>query len=64
VAELIRNVIKTDFWDINAMADAIHAIISHNPLSKVLADEGTREVNQLNWEDSAGKIRNIYLNTV
>ena len=64
VSELIRNVIKTDFWDINAMADAIHAIVSHNPLSKVLANEGTREVNQLNWENSAGDIRNIYLNTV
>lgn len=64
VSELIRNVIKTDFWDINAMADAIHAIISHNPLSKVLADEGNWEVNQLNWENSARDIRNIYLNTV
>ena len=64
VSELIRNVIKTDFWDINAMSDAIHAIISHNPLSKVLADEGNREVNRLNWKNSAGDIRNIYLNTV
>lgn len=64
VSELIRNVIKTDFWDINAMADAIHAIISHNPLSKVMTDEGTREVNRFNWKQSAGHIRNIYLNTV
>ncbi len=64
VSELIRNVIKTDFWDINAMADAIHAIVSHNPLSKVMAREGNEEVNKFNWEQSAGHIRNIYLNTV
>lgn len=61
VSELIRNVIKTDFWDTHAMADAIHAIISYKPLSKMMAFEGNREVNQLNWELSAGQIRNVYL---
>lgn len=64
VSELIRNVIKTDFWDIDAMADAIHAIISHDSLSKVLATEGNQEVNKLNWKKSAGDIRNVYLSVV
>jgi len=61
VSELIRNVIKTDFWDIQAMADAIHGIISHQPLSQIMAKEGSQEVNRLNWENAAGHIRNIYL---
>jgi glycogen(starch) synthase len=47
---LIRNVIKTDFWDIDAMADAIHGILRHSPLSKIIAKEGSQEVNKLNWE--------------
>ncbi len=64
VSELIRNVIKTNFWDINAMADAIHGILCHNPLSKVMANEGTLEVNKLNWEHSAGDIRNVYLSII
>lgn len=64
VSELIQNVIKTDFWDIDAMADAIHAIISHHPLSTVMTTEGSREVSNLNWINSAGDIRNIYLNTI
>lgn len=64
VSELIRNVIKTDFWDIEAMADAIHAIISHHPLSKVMATEGNLEVDALNWEHAACDIRNIYLNAM
>ena len=64
VSELIKNVIKTDFWDIDAMADAIHAIISHRPLSKVMATEGNQEVNNLSWTIAAGDIRNIYLNTI
>lgn len=64
VSELIKNVIKTDFWDIDAMADSIHAIISHWPLSKVMTTEGSHEVNKLSWENAAGDIRNIYLNTI
>jgi glycosyltransferase involved in cell wall biosynthesis len=64
VSELIKNVIKIDFWDIHAMADAIHGILSHRLLSKTLASEGTREVNKLNWEHAAGNIRNVYLSVV
>lgn len=64
VAELVKNVIKTDFWDVDAMADAIHAIIRHRPLSKVMATDGNREVNNLSWTIAAGDIRNIYLNMI
>ena len=61
VSELIQNVIKTDFWDIQAMADAIHGIISHKALSKMMSSEGRQEVNKLNWTQAAGNIRNVYL---
>jgi len=64
VSELIRNVIKTDFWDIQAMADAIHGIICHRSLSKTMAFEGNQEVNRLNWNMAASNIRNVYLNTL
>ena len=29
VSELIQNVIKTDFRDVHAMADAVHSILKH-----------------------------------
>ncbi|MBW8323456.1 MAG: glycosyltransferase [Prolixibacteraceae bacterium] len=64
VSELIRNVIKTDFWDIQAMADAIHGIIGHRSLSKTMAFEGNQEVNRLNWNMAAGNIRDVYFNTI
>jgi glycosyltransferase involved in cell wall biosynthesis len=64
VSELIQNVIKIDFWDVHAMADAIHGILTHSPLSKMMSSEGIREVNQLNWEHAAGNIRNVYLSVV
>ena len=64
VSELIRNVIKTDFWDINAMADAIHGILSQRILSKVMAFEGNCEVNKLNWVHAAEHIRRVYQSVI
>lgn len=64
VSELIRNVVKTDFWDVHAMADAVHGILRHKKLSKMLITEGKQEVNKLNWEIPAGQINQVYLNTL
>lgn len=64
VSELIQCVIKTDFWDVQAMADAVHGILKYKKLANVLAREGKNEVNHLNWESSAHEIRQVYLNTM
>ena len=64
VSEIIRNVIKTDFWDIHAMADAVCGILNHKTLSKTMIEEGKQEVNKLNWERSARQIRRVYLHTI
>ena len=64
VSELIRNVIKTNFWDVHAMADAIHCILKHKNLARTLISEGKMEVNQLSWELSGTQIRQVYLNAI
>lgn len=64
VSELIKNVVKTDFWDVNAMADAVYGILKRKSLSATLISEGKKEVNLLNWKHSAGEIREIYLKTI
>ncbi|MDP2337546.1 MAG: glycosyltransferase family 4 protein [Bacteroidota bacterium] len=64
VSELIRNVIKTDFWDVHAMADAVHGILKHRKLSKALISEGKIEVSKLSWELVAFQIRDVYLNSI
>jgi glycosyltransferase involved in cell wall biosynthesis len=61
VSELIKNVIKTDFWDIHAMADAVYSILKHPKLSQSLSTHGKTEVSQLNWEAAAEKIRQVYM---
>ena len=62
VSELIQNVVKTDFWDVHAMADAVHGILKHKRLSKVMVEEGKQEVSKLNWTQPAHLIKQVYQN--
>ena len=59
-AEILNHVIKTDYWDIDAMADAINAIISYPALYKSLREEGLAEVAQITWEKAGQKVIDIY----
>ncbi len=59
-AEILHHAIKTDYWDIDAMADAIYAIVTNTALYKSLSEEGRREVNNIRWEDAGKKVRAVY----
>jgi glycosyltransferase involved in cell wall biosynthesis len=59
-AEILTNVIKTDYWDIDAMADAIHAIISSPAMHAQLKEDGLKEVNQITWDKAGQKVIDIY----
>ncbi|WP_372773839.1 glycosyltransferase [Mangrovibacterium sp.] len=60
VSEVVKHAIKTDYWDIEAMADAIHSILTRPALSQMLSSFGKQEVGQLEWKDSARKIYHLY----
>jgi glycogen synthase len=64
VSEVLTHAIKVDFWDIDAMADAIYGILSYPVLSCFLKNNGCKEVNNLKWYDVASKIREIYCQLV
>ena len=59
-AEILNNVIKTDYWDIDAMADAIHAIISYPALYEQLRHDGIEELKGITWEKAGKKVIDIY----
>ena len=61
-AEILNNVIKTDFWDIDAMADAIYSIITYPAMYKQLKEEGLKEVNEIVWKKTGKKVIDIYNN--
>ncbi|MCM1309649.1 MAG: glycosyltransferase [Bacteroides sp.] len=59
-AEILTNVIKTDYWDIDAMADAIYSIITYPAMHAQLKEEGLAEVNRITWDKAGQKVINIY----
>jgi hypothetical protein len=42
----------------------VHGILKHKKLAKTLTIKGKKEVDKLNWELSAGQIRQVYMNTL
>ena len=59
-AEILDKCIKTDYWDIHAMADAIYSICNNDSLYEYLKVEGRNEVNNITWENVALKLRKLY----
>jgi glycosyltransferase involved in cell wall biosynthesis len=59
-AEILDYAVKVDFWDIDALADAIYGLVTYPALHKFLKEEGLKEVNNIKWEYAGQKVRGIY----
>jgi glycosyltransferase involved in cell wall biosynthesis len=59
-AEILEKAIKTDYWDIDAMSDAMYSIITYAGMSEYLSVEGKNEVDLITWEKAGLKVREIY----
>ena len=59
-AEILENAIKTDYWDINTMADYIHAIVKYPAMYNSLKKNGLEEIENIKWEYAGLKVREIY----
>jgi glycosyltransferase involved in cell wall biosynthesis len=60
VAEILTHAVKVDFWDIDAMADAIYGILTYPALAQVFSKNGKEEVIRIKWDNSARHVREIY----
>ena len=56
--------IKVDYWDVDALADAMYALLSYPALGKMAGEQGLEEVNQLKWENAALKVKEVYENVL
>ena len=59
-AEILTNVIKTDYWDVDAMADAMHALVSYPAFHDYLRQKGIEEIHGITWEKAGRKVIDIY----
>ncbi len=64
VSEILTHAVKTDFWDIDAMADAIYGILNYPALAKMFIKNGKEEVVRLKWDNSARHVRDIYYRVI
>ena len=63
-SEVLKYAFKVDFWDVDAMADDIYALLSYPALSDFAVKQGFDEVNRLKWNIAASKLKNIYESVV
>lgn len=59
-AEILDNAIKVDYWDIDALADAIYGIITYPSLYQFMKTEGKAEVDEIKWVYAGKKVIDIY----
>ena len=59
-AEVLKYAFKVDFWDVDAMADEIYALLQYPALADFASKYGYDEVNTLKWNNAAAKIKSVY----
>lgn len=64
VAEILNHALKVDFWDIDALADAIYGLLHYQSLSSMFAKFGEEEVNDLIWDNAANHVLDVYKQVV
>ncbi len=62
VCEVVRNCLKTDFWDVNELANKIVSVLDYQSLHKCLTENSTSEIKNFSWEEPAQKCITIYNN--
>jgi glycogen(starch) synthase len=60
VSEVLKHALKVDFWDIDALADAIYGLLHYEGLKKMFIKYGKDEVDNLKWDNAAGKVLEVY----
>ena len=59
-AEVLKYAFKVDFWDVDAMADDIYALLQYPALAKFAEKQGYEEVNALKWNNATKKMIEVY----
>lgn len=64
VSEILTHAVKVDYWDIDAMADAIYGIIKYDALADVFKTDGKVEVDNLKWAKAALNVHDVYTSAI
>lgn len=60
VGEVVKHALKVDFWDTDALSQAICSVLQYKSLSETLKKNSREEINRITWEKAAKKLTHIY----
>ena len=60
VSEVVRNVLRVDFGDVEDLASKILSVLAFPPLRQALSTRGRAEVSRLSWREAAGQCLAVY----
>jgi len=60
VAEVMPHALKVDFWNSDALANAICSVLKYESLSTSLKNNSVKEIKNITWKRAAKKINKIY----
>jgi glycogen synthase len=60
VSEVLKHALKVDFWDVDDMASKIISLIDHPPLHRELVSQGARELEKIQWANTANSLTDLY----
>lgn len=60
VSEVMADALKVDFWDTEALAEAICSLLYRKTLSKVLRRRSLDSLQRVTWESAATKLNQLY----
>lgn len=60
VGEVVRNLLRVDFGDVEGLASRILSVLLFLPLRRTLSARGRAEVERLSWRESAWRCLTVY----
>lgn len=64
VAEVMPHAITTDYWDTEALSQAICGILRYKSLGNTLRDNSMARIKTITWEEAAKKVKQLYYETL
>jgi glycosyltransferase involved in cell wall biosynthesis len=60
VAEVLKNALKVDFWNVRDLADKIIAVLRYPALNREMLRNCRRELRDIRWDNAGTQVREIY----
>ncbi|MBU4483953.1 glycosyltransferase family 4 protein, partial [bacterium] len=60
VAEVVNNVFKVNFWDVDRIADTIVGLLDDPVKRQKIAEAGQKEVFAMGWNNAARNLKRSY----